>query len=134
MSDVLVQEKVCGACGVEVRADTQFCYNCGESLEEDAPIAAPEGGIEPAVIPSITSKDGAADVSERNGDNTSSADAPDSPMQSAASLRRRSRTATRKPVEVVWEPAGGTNITLIAATVLLVLFAGVMVILALYYR
>jgi hypothetical protein len=41
----------------------------------------------------------------------------------------------RKPVEVVWERAGsGSNIMLIVATILLVLFSAAVIGLALYYQ
>jgi hypothetical protein len=40
----------------------------------------------------------------------------------------------RKPREIVWEPAGGPNVVLIISTLLLVIFAAVVITLALYYR
>lgn len=34
MAETLVEKKVCGECGVDVRPQTQFCYNCGKSVTE----------------------------------------------------------------------------------------------------
>ncbi|MGH7785178.1 MAG: hypothetical protein ACREO5_15225 [Candidatus Binatia bacterium] len=132
MSEVLVEEKVCNACGVGVRSDTQFCYNCGESLTEETSSAVTDAGSEADVIPNITSKDSSPELSSRNGDKTPDVDRE--PLQSAASLRRKSKSAERKPVEVIWVPAAGTNVPLIIGTILLVLFSAAVVVLALYYR
>ena len=34
MAETLVEKKVCGECGAEVRPQTSFCYNCGKSVTE----------------------------------------------------------------------------------------------------
>lgn len=132
MSDVLVEEKICQACGVGVRTDTQFCYNCGATLDEEAAMATPDDRTKPDVIPDITSKDSSPESSSLNSEGT--ANSSSERLPSAASLRRRSRSIERKSVEVIWEPAGGVNVVLIIATILLVLFSAAVVVLALYYR
>jgi hypothetical protein len=144
MPDVRVDEQICSACGVGVRPDTQYCYNCGESLETrnrdvacDASSVQSENGSDeaakPVLIPNITSKDSVPE-SGRNRETTTTS-AASQPLQSASSLRRGTRGMERKPVEVVWERAGsGSNIMLIVATILLVLFSAAVIGLALYYQ
>ena len=34
MAETLVEKKICGECGAEVRPQTSFCYNCGKSVTE----------------------------------------------------------------------------------------------------
>jgi hypothetical protein len=41
MAETLVKEKVCRACGADVRPRALFCYNCGSAVAPDAPL--PEG-------------------------------------------------------------------------------------------
>lgn len=33
----MVEKKVCGGCGVDVRPNTAFCYNCGKSVSLEEP-------------------------------------------------------------------------------------------------
>lgn len=138
MSDVLVEGLTCGACGVEVRPDTQFCFNCGGSLElaeaaDGGPIAMPSIDPDPpagaAAVTNISSRNSSPDPSEKMGSGT---EPPR--LETASSLRRKTRTMERKPIEIVWEPNRGANVVLIAATVLLCIFAAIVVGLALYYR
>jgi uncharacterized membrane protein YvbJ len=104
MSETVVEERLCEKCGVGLRDETQFCHSCGEPVN-----SVNVGTLEPA----------------------------DRPMQSAATLRQRERgrKPERKTVEVVWEPAQNrANISLIAATVIVVIFAVIVISAALYYR
>lgn len=38
MAETLVKEKVCNACGAEVRPNSVFCYNCGSAVAPEAPL------------------------------------------------------------------------------------------------
>lgn len=40
----MVEKRVCGKCGADVRPDTAFCYNCGKSVSPEAP--APDEAAE----------------------------------------------------------------------------------------
>lgn len=42
MAETLVEKKVCAECGVDVRPQTSFCYNCGKSVTE-TPDRGPAG-------------------------------------------------------------------------------------------
>jgi hypothetical protein len=37
MAKILVEKKICDACGAEVRPGSLFCYNCGGAVAEDLP-------------------------------------------------------------------------------------------------
>ena len=42
MAEILVENKVCEACGADVRAGSVFCYNCGGAVSDDLPVPSPE--------------------------------------------------------------------------------------------
>lgn len=145
MSEVEIQEPVCGKCGVEVRPDTAFCYNCGAPVTPaTAPIAV--NGKRETKGPNIKTDDARNKVPDeiRDAENDSasagtiSADdrRPEPPKyESAAGLRRRSKQPVRKPVEVTWEPeAESLNFKFIIATACLVVFVLILVVAALYLK
>jgi hypothetical protein len=124
MPDVLVNERTCAACGVGVRPESQYCYNCGEEIDaapdSERPIERPDLAADaekPILMPTFASK-------EKSNE----------PLEPASALRRRTRIMELKPREIVWEPAGGPNVVLIISTLVLVIFAAVVIALALYYR
>ena len=126
MPNVSVEEKACGKCGVQVRLDSQFCYNCGESLETAAAEALPAPNV-PHEFP----KEELSDTAVK----PASTARPDSSLKSAASLRRQARTAERKTVTVVWEAGENrANLPLVLSTVGFGLMTVIIVIMALYYR
>lgn len=132
MSEVEIQQPVCAKCGVDVRPDTDFCYNCGApvTIEADAPVA---NGTKPEthIVPSETEKRDTNGLSARLEDRR-----PPSPKyESAAGLRRRSKAPTRKPVEVTWEPeAEGINLKFVIAAVACLVLAIILVTIALYLK
>jgi hypothetical protein len=141
MPEVLVDERTCAACGVGVRPESQYCYNCGEEIDgevsgADRPIERPDLAAEtekPILMPTFESKD-SAPVSRVSNTADGAKEKANEPLEPASSLRRRTRVMERKPLEIVWEPAGGPNVVLIISTILLVIFAAVVITLALYYR
>ena len=140
MPDVLVDERTCAACGVGVHPESQYCYNCGEELHvlpsADRPIERPDLAAEterPILMPTFASKD-SAPVSRLSSTADGAKEKSNESLEPASSLRRRTRVMERKPRGIVWEPAGGPNVVLIVSTLLLVIFAAVVIALALYYR
>ena len=129
-------EKPCDRCGAELRQDTQFCYNCGAPVE---PVAIPQPGTAGAMIgkPSETfsGKEPASPAISGNGGVSHVLSPAEPNLRSAASLRRKGRPPERKYVEVIWEPAGDrTNWILIASTIFFLIFAVLVVGVALYFR
>ena len=140
MPDVLVEERTCAACGVGVRPESQYCYNCGEEIDvlpsAERPIERPDlaaGEEKPILMPSVTSKD-SRPVSRTSAPDGQTIERDGQSFESASSLRRRTRVVERKPVEIVWEPSSGPNLVLIISTLVLFVFAVVVIALALYYR
>ena len=149
MPEVEIQEPVCGKCGVEVRQDTAFCYNCGAPVTSAPDLAAANGArpvADEKLIPNretrgakseIPAASGETEADPRNGSTARLEDRrPPSPKyESAAGLRRRSRPPARKPVEVTWEPeTDSLNIKFIIAAVCCLVLAIVLVVLALYLK
>jgi hypothetical protein len=145
MSEVEIQEPVCGKCGVEVRPDTAFCYNCGAQVTSETAQTAVNGKRE-TKGPNIETGDAENKIPDeiRDAENglvsarSLSADdrRPEPPKyESAAGLRRRSKQPARKPVEVTWEPESeAINFKFIIATACLVVFVLVLVVAALYLK
>lgn len=139
MAEATVENRVCNFCGVDVRLDTLFCYNCGSS-------------VAPEVVVALKDKEefGAPKSSERfsadgNGDRSKRevADVPipkpnfqnEADLKSAAALRRKPKTFQPKRVEVVWEEnENAPNGWFILAAILLALFAAAILYLAMYLK
>ena len=112
MSETAIEIAACAGCGAEIRDESLFCYNCGQPVKQDAPTveelpAHPEMTQRPAARP---------------------------PLRSAASLRKDRRAFNRKPVEVIWEQRTGSPVAFVVATIVLVVGALVLLLLALYLR
>jgi hypothetical protein len=122
MPEIEVQEPVCGKCGVEVRPDTAFCYNCGASITGESKAVSNGQNVSAPV-----SNGASARVEDRR---------PEPPKyESAAGLRKRSKRETRKPVEVTWEPeTESPNLTFVIASVCLLVLAIILIIAAMYLK
>lgn len=113
MTKTAVQQDTCNSCGVEVREESQFCYNCGKSVVK------------------------AVDVDTSVNEPSSVAAEPEAaraPLRSAASLRKQRRAHNRQPVKVAWEPREGASPAFVVATVALTVGAFILLVLALYLR
>lgn len=132
MAETLVKEKVCRACGADVRPQALFCYNCGSAVAPDLPLTennkkknkkawvrdAPVADdfaeidseiakIEEKPVGTGVKKD-TGEISElrtrEGGKKNEGTEKRDlSKMKSAASLRRRGKSVQKKRVEIVWE-------------------------------
>lgn len=128
MAETLVQEKVCGACGADVRPQALFCYNCGSAVAPDAPpfennnnkktgnawfkdelVAEDRQDLE-------FQDDESEDELIADGEEFETPENPKlevdddraeerdlSKLESAANLRRRGKSVQKKRVEIVWE-------------------------------
>jgi hypothetical protein len=142
MPEIKVQDPVCGKCGVDIRPDTEFCYNCGSSVTSPAAPAVRNGAEQTDEENLRTETEFSAHVSDAgagtaNGNSARLQDRrPDPPKyESAAGLRKRSKPATRKPVEITWEPkTDSPNLTFIIATICLVVLAIILIAAAQYLK
>ena len=146
MAETLVENRICHACGSEVRQNALFCYHCG-------------GSVAPEVVIALKDKKTVSDAwfresidEEKNGDKSApnekitvqeSADKPipkpnlpeEPKLKSAAAMRRKSKSLQPKRVEIVWEEhANAPNGWFILAAILLTLFAAGILYLALRLR
>ena len=136
MALTLVKNKVCNACGADVRPNSLFCYNCGGAIVEN-------------VSEENLTKEKEAEEKQFDTDlidkNIVAADEPKNPetaivqeetkLKSAAGLRRRPKSIEKKTVEVVWEEyENAPNLWFLSvAIVLMILVAGILF-LAMYLK
>ncbi|MEO7672635.1 MAG: zinc ribbon domain-containing protein [Pyrinomonadaceae bacterium] len=141
MAGAVVEKGVCRSCGVPVRETSSFCYACGESvlMARDVDIEAVDnshngGSIDEDATLLIRE----ADVTAKPLEVEISPDAlpaeskPE--LRSAASVRRKAKAYNRKPVEIVWAERERSPTAFIVVSILLVIFAGVLLGLALYMK
>jgi len=146
MAETLVENKICNACGSEVRLNALFCYHCG-------------GSVAPEAVVALKDKESVGDTrfrenisEEKNGDNFSpieittveettdnpapKSNLPEEPkLKSAAAMRRKSKNLQPKRVEIIWEEhANAPNGWFILAAILLTVFAAGILYLALILR
>jgi hypothetical protein len=147
MAETLVENRICGACGAEVRAGALFCYNCGGSLAPDFLKSEKQTEIKKPVDAPFSN-----DLTNNNDNSAArlekmvveqAADQPiekparqnEAKLKSAANLRRQSKTFERKRVEVVWvEPENAPNGWFIVVALLLTLFVVGIFFLAMYLK
>jgi len=158
MAETLVEKKICGACGADVRPGSLFCYNCGGAVPEsdasvridkpennslkttqlkkerlesaaEAPIAKPTVG---ELLEKIDEKPLASPL-EKPSDKPLAQD--DAKLKSAANMRRKAKSFQRKTVEVVWEePENAPNKWFPIVAVVLILFVVAIFYLAMYLK
>jgi len=108
VSETSVKTSVCRKCGADIRADSQFCYNCGGRLDD------------------VRSNGKLAAESEMR---------PAPGLRTAGDVKRRERTFQRKVKEVVWEPSATTPTTpLLIVTAVVALFTILVIVFAFYFR
>lgn len=119
MAEAVLEKEVCDGCGVDVREDTLFCYNCGARVAgEDATADEPEKTADETLEVALDAAN--------NGHSSDDADK----LAAAATERKRARIAHRKTAEYVWEPTAGegAGLTFVIA-VIVAIFALVVVLL-----
>ena len=116
-TDAVLEKAECPKCGVDVRPDSTFCYNCGGLVLDDLAVG----------IDRLKKVDVSAPVEKTT--------TPTPGLRTAREIRRRERVFDRKPKEVVWEPsATGPDTQLIVVTVIIILFTITVILLAFYLR
>jgi hypothetical protein len=138
MSETVTEQRVCPKCEAEVRPNTAFCYNCGGSFsqkETAQPVAdetpRPVGEEIPPPVPEDKTARPTAVAEKVEAKET----LPAPGLRSASDIRRRERTSVREPRKVKWEPREDkANIQLIIATVVILAFSVIVIVLALYLR
>lgn len=119
MAETVAETAVCDSCGVDVRDESVFCYNCGEKVKSE-PTTLEENYRELAADP--------------DKETTPAASPERPPLRSAASLRKQRRASNRQPIEVSWEPPTRPPVGFFIASIGLAVGALVLLLLALYLR
>lgn len=110
MTEAVLEKEKCDGCGVDIREDTLFCYNCGVRVAGEEPDTALEDALDAA----------------NNGHSPGESDK----LAAAATERKRARVAHRKMAEYVWEPTVGENAGLaLIIAILIAVFALIVVLL-----
>jgi hypothetical protein len=157
MAETLVEDKVCNACGADVRPGALFCYSCGKSVTLPIDVVNNNnnengGDIQLHVHAGIVKGNKNLDklvkedllveqnthtpVEEFLEKTVTKLNVQEQlKLKSAASLRRKSKILQKKRIEVVWEEQeDAPNIWFIIVAVSLTFFAIIVVYLAMYLR
>ena len=119
MADALTETSTCPKCKADVRPGSAFCYNCGGQIRQD----------EPAVSDNLEAVDG-----EKPKPPEEKVTQPAPGLRTARDIRRRERATERKPREISWEPASGSEIQLLILCAAVLVFTIVVIGLALYLK
>lgn len=141
MAETLVENRTCGACGVDVRKGALFCYNCGGSVAPALSVSENHKPVSDAWFrEKIEGENSKEEKPEQIEDvpktETAVVETIDEPIEkpdileeaklkSAASMRRKAKTFQKKKVEeIVWTGhENAPNGWFILVAVLLTLFA-----------
>jgi hypothetical protein len=155
MAETLVENQVCNACGVDVRENALFCYNCGSSVVLETVVteinkkdAISHSWLRENIVENGNNKDKSVLPEEKlekeeNSIIRGKAEKPipkpsrqeNAKLKSAANLRRKPKTFKRQKVEIVWEEYEAAPHTLfILAAIILTLFSIGILILAMYLK
>ena len=142
MALTLVQNKVCNACGADVRPNSLFCYNCGKSIVEKT--------SEENLIKAETSEEKVFEEKETANseliDNQAVAavdtEAPEktiiqeqAKLKSAAGLRRKPKSVQNRTIEVVWEEhENAPNVWFLSVAIFIMILVGTILFLAMYLK
>ncbi len=129
MAETTVENATCENCGVDVRENTQFCYNCGKSFAETAAVL---NGGEPVAI-SDDAKTALDDLAAKlkMEDAAASGDA----LALAAEERKRARVTAKKPTETIWEETeSGPGVFFFAVSLVIFLIVAAVVFITIYWK
>lgn len=108
MAKAVVKKELCSKCGVDVRENTLFCYNCGNKVSTDPDVQA------------LSSSDKAEATETAKADDKAAAEKK---LSRAAEERRKTRVSQRRSNEYVWEPGGDFRLTFLVAVLITVAVA-----------
>lgn len=124
MVEAVAEKQVCEKCGVDVRENTAFCYNCGANIAESVSNgAATETGDE--------TKAALNDLAERFKID----EEEDDRLAKAAAERRKARVSNRKSLKYEWQPTDDSpDFLFVVLTIVIVLIAGLAVLLTAVWK
>ena len=141
MTETSVKNSTCRHCGVDVRPNTQFCYNCGGAIAPETESVLKKENVVKSSLGKNTIESVNGDFSKQTN-KLDIADVTGKPidepqvekeveLKSAASMRRQSKTLQPKKVEIIWEEhENAPNVRYILVAIILTIFAAVILYLA----
>ncbi len=151
MAENILEKQTCRACGVDVRPNTAFCYNCGSSITGESGGDAESGQTAPSpgdvvterskVTSSLDREPGAVEMpktsldvgSDRQGAQPFPKAAKDA--GAIAGSRRRAKSEPKKWSEATWEEhENAPNVWFLLMAFILTLFAVGILFAMLYIR
>jgi len=135
MAETLVENRICYACGVDVRKGALFCYNCGGAVTPEIPIETKNKNLSNTWVHQNVAEieqDSKIEAKENSQNQKIKEKTTKKPelqeyikLDSAAEMRRKPKTIQKKRVEeVVWEEYESTsNGWFILVAFILTLFA-----------
>ena len=142
MARIATYNRVCMACGADVRSEALFCYNCGVAVN---PVPTP-GEQPPTIEKAEKSSPVAESPSELNVEaeprdlKSPSGNAENGPLPLpdrkplTPAMLKRKRASNRQPVEVAWEAPSQPSIVFAAISVALTIFVILILAAAMYLK
>ena len=144
MAETLTENQICPACGVGVRPNSLFCYNCGGDVAENPHPVNGHAAVSPlnAETSAKTTKLESLPIENAPPPPTIEktaeikAEVIEEPkLKSAATMRRQPKSIQQKQIEVIWEePQGDSLLRLFLVTLLLLAFVGAIIYFAVYNK
>ena len=137
MAETLVENRICYACGVDVRPGALFCYNCGKIVAPEIPVETKNKNLSNTWVHQNVEEikqESKAEAEESDGQENKEPKEKTTKkpelqeyikLNSAASMRRKPKTIQKKQIEeVIWEEhENAPNLWFILVAFLLTLFA-----------
>lgn len=141
MAEAAAKEKVCSACGADIRADSLFCYACGGSLEAELAEleqTEPEAKVEEEVQDDSVkeNKDEKIAIKAKSSEvESKSKNSKKKELKTAASLRKKPKNMGVKRVEVVWEEhENAPNVWFLVGATIFTIIGAILFYLAMYLQ
>lgn len=142
MALTLVKNKVCNACGADVRPNSLFCYNCGGAIVEKIPAENPtetevakeeiieeKEATDGNLIESKTVANVKTDTIEKQ------VVREETKLKSAAGLRRKPKSVQRKQIQIVWEEhENAPNVWFLSVAIVIMIMVAAILFLAIYLK
>lgn len=129
MTEAAIEKEKCSNCGVDVRENTVFCYNCGSPVLDTEGTEPSERKV--ALDPDADQKAALDELAKKFRID----EEEDDRLAKAAAERRKLRVSNRKMVEYRWEPVDDSSgIWLMLLAIVVAAVAGIIVFLAVFWR
>jgi hypothetical protein len=154
MAETITENQVCNACGADVRESALFCYYCGGNLASEIAVAKNDK------VEAVVDVQSQESNSDGNGNNSRQSSVEtkqeirdifneipiakpieksnfnkETKLESAAAIRKKTKSIQPKKVEVIWEEhENAPNVWFILVAIFLTVVAAVILFLAIRMR